>query len=72
MSHDTTQPMLRITLLALLPKDGTPMKVADLARMSGSSSRQVTDALFGDYLDGQIGFDIRTDSFSAHKQGGAL
>lgn len=64
--------MLRIVLLALLPKDGTPIKVVDLARLSGSSSRQVTEVLYPGHLDKEVEFDIHTDTFRAHKQGDAL
>ena len=64
--------MLRITLLALLPKDGSPVKVAELARQAQATADQVTNALFADYLDREIAFDIRTDTFRAIKQGEAL
>ena len=55
-----------------LAKDGTPIKVVDLARLSGSSSRQVTEVLYPGHLDKEVEFDIHTDTFRAHKQGDAL
>ncbi len=58
---------LRIALLALLPKDGTPKTVAELAAATFVDPRDVTDALFDDFLDGHLEFDVRADTFAAKK-----
>lgn len=60
---------LRIVLLALLPKDGTPRTVAELAAATASANQHVTDALFDDYLAGRIGFDVCADTFCLCPQG---
>ena len=63
---------LRIVLLALLPKDGTPKAIAELAALACVSPQDVSDALFDDYMDNRIGFDVLTDSFHDKRQGSAL
>lgn len=63
---------LRVALLALLPKDGTPVAIARLAEQTCVATKDVTDALFDDYLTGAIGFHVRTDAFFAIKQGNQL
>lgn len=66
---DTPQlPRIRIALLALLPKDGSRRTVADLAASASVSKSLVTDALFDDYMDGRLGFDVCTDSFWTIRQ----
>lgn len=62
-------PRIRIALLALLPKDGTPISVAQLASTAFVSKSHVTDALFDDYMDGRLGFDVRADKFWSIRQG---
>lgn len=54
---------LRIVLLALLPKSGEPRTVADLAAAAATTKQHVSDALFDDYMDGRLGFDVVSDSF---------
>ena len=67
--HDTPDlPRIRIALLALLPKDGTPISVAKLAATAFVSKAHVTDALFDDYMDGRLGFDVRADTFWTIRQ----
>jgi len=63
---------LRIVLLALLPKTGEPRTVAELAASAYIDKQSVSDALFDDYMDGRIGFDVVTDSFHDKRQGNAL
>lgn len=63
---------LRVVLLALLPTDGTRMTVQSLAKVAGVAPGAVTDALFSDWWTDRIGFDVRSDSFWAIKQGSAL
>ncbi|UCU92666.1 hypothetical protein [Hydrogenophaga taeniospiralis] len=63
---------LRIVLLALLPKTGEPRTVAELAASAYTDKQSVSDALFDDYMDGRIGFDVVTDSFHDKRQGSAL
>jgi hypothetical protein len=67
-----THNQLRIVLLALLPKDGGPMTVASLAKVAGVSSPAVTNALFDDWFAKRIDFDVRSDAYSAKKQGDQL
>ena len=52
--------------------DGTPVSVAQLARMAACSAPAVTEALFPAYMDGELEFNVRADTFAAKKQGGAL
>ena len=54
---------LRFTLLALLPKDGTPRTVAYLAKATGSQPGEVVDALLDHYMAGDLEFDIRADAY---------
>lgn len=63
---------LRIVLLALLPKDGEPRTVAALAAAAQTDKQSVSDALFDDYMDGRLGFDVLTDAFHNKRQGSAL
>lgn len=63
---------LRIVLLALLPKSGEPRTVAQLATSACTDKQSVSDALFDDYMDGRLGFDVVTDSFHNKRQGSAL
>ena len=61
-------PRIRIALLALLPKDGAGRTVAELAAAAFVSKSLVTDALFDDYMDGRLGFDVCTDTFWSIRQ----
>lgn len=54
---------LRIALLALLPKDGTPKTIAELARITFVKPLDVTDALFDDYMNGALDFNVQADTF---------
>lgn len=57
---------LQIALIALLPKDGTPVRVADLARAASMTEWDVTEELRGPWLDDDaIRYSVQTDSFSA-------
>lgn len=59
---------LQIALIALLPKDGTPKTVAELASDAGVSEWDVTEALRGPWMeDDCIGYSVNTDSFSAKR-----
>lgn len=69
---DANANQLRIVLLALLPKDGRPMTVQALAKAAGVAPRAVTDALFGEWTAGRLHFDVRTDTYTAQKQGDHL
>lgn len=51
-------------LLALLPKDGTPVTVCQLASTLCVSEYRVTSALFDPYLAHEIDYDIRHDAYS--------
>lgn len=59
----------RVVLLALLPKGGAPMTVAQLAQMARCSRDQVVEALLDDYLAHRVDFDVRADAFSVRRQG---
>lgn len=59
---------LRTTLLALLPKDGTPIRLAALARVAAAPAEQVIEALHDALVDRQATYDISTDSYAAQRQ----
>lgn len=63
---------LLVTLLALLPKDGTPVTVAALATAAGISQPTVTNILFDPWFAGRLGYDLRTDSYFAIRTGDTL
>lgn len=56
---------LYITLMALLPKGGTPVSVAELVRATGAAQTHVIGVLMGPYMEGRIGFCVKTDSYFA-------
>lgn len=61
---------LQTALLALLPKDGTPVTVAALAKTLAVSEYQVTTALFDPYLAYEVDFDVLADAYSAPRNPG--
>lgn len=56
---------LQVALMALLPKDCTPVTVRQLAKATAVSQYQVTTALFDPYLAHEVDYDIRADAYSA-------
>ena len=68
----STAAQLLVTLLALLPKDGTPVTVAALAAAAAVPPGVVTDTLFDTWYRGVIAFDMPSDSYSAIRTGDAL
>lgn len=56
---------LYIALMALLPKSGTPRSVAELVRATGAAQTNIVGVLMGPYMEGRIGFCIKTDSYFA-------
>lgn len=60
---------LQIALIALLPKTGERVKVAELARCAGITPQRVTAALMDPYLARMVDFDVRTDSYSLPGKG---
>lgn len=60
--------VLYVTLMALLPKDGTPLSVAELVQATGAAQTHVIGVLMGPYMAGALGFDIHTDSYFATPQ----
>ncbi len=54
---------LLVALLALLPKDGTPMTVKQLATATAVSQPTVTNVLFDTWFAKEIEFDVQTDSY---------
>jgi hypothetical protein len=54
---------LRIVLLALMPKDGTPRTVAELSDNTGANAASIVDALLDDYMAGALEFDVRADAY---------
>ena len=69
---DRTEAQLLFTLLALLPKDGTPVTVRTLATAAATSPAVVTATLFDTWYAGLIGYDMPTDTYFAHKTGDTL
>lgn len=59
----TTYNRMQVALLALLPKDGTKVTVAKLARDAGISQPAVTNELFDVWFAGAVQFDVRADSY---------
>lgn len=59
---------LRMVLLALLPKDGTPLPMATLARLAAAKSHEVFEALQAAVLQGGVTYDPSTDSYAAKRQ----
>ena len=68
----STHAQLLVTLLALLPKDGTPVTVAALATAAGISQARVTNTLFDTWYAGQVGYDMPRDSYFAIRTGDTL
>ena len=69
---ERTHAQLLFTLLALLPKDGTPITVRELAAAAATSTGWVNDTLFDTWYAGLIGFDMPTDTYFAIKTGDTL
>jgi len=63
---------LQVSLLALLPKDGTRVTVAQLARATGVSQPAVTNELFGPYMAKAVNFDVRADAYFVERTGNDL
>lgn len=59
-----TLAQLRIALLALIPKTGTPVTTADLARHAAASEEEVAEALFDPWNTGDLVFDMAADAYS--------
>ena len=56
---------LYVSLMALLPKDGTPLTVAELVQATGAAQTNVIGLLMGPYMEGRIGFCVKTDTYFA-------
>lgn len=56
------------TLLALLPKDGTPIALAALSRVVAAPAEQVVEALHDALVQGLATYDPSTDSYAAQRQ----
>jgi chromosome segregation and condensation protein ScpB len=54
---------LQAALIALLPKSGQGVKVAELAKTAAITPQQVTDALFDLYMEKVIDFDVISDTY---------
>lgn len=63
---------LRIVLVALLPKDGSPMTVSSLAAAAGVHHATVTNALYEEWFSKRVDYAVETDSYRAIKQGDGL
>lgn len=72
MSDDDYMPRplasLRTTLLALLPKDGTPIRLPALSRVASAPAELVIEAMHDALVQGQATYDISTDSYAAQRQ----
>ncbi len=69
---DARLAQLRIALLALLPKDGTPWSVASLAAAAGCTQPAVTNALHEPWHRNQVGYLREQDAYYLIKLGDAL
>jgi hypothetical protein len=58
---------VQIALIALLPKDGSQVRVAELARAVSMTEWDVTEELREPWFDGFIDYSVQTDSFSAKR-----
>ncbi len=63
---------MQISLMALLPKDGTPVTVAKLAHATAAEEDAVIHALIDPFMEGDVIFDVRADAFSARRSGNDL
>lgn len=63
---------LEVALLALLPKDGTRVTVAELMHATGEDRDAVTAAFFYAHSEGKAGFDGLSDSYFSIPQGNDL
>jgi hypothetical protein len=63
---------LQVALLALLPKDGTPMTVSRLAAATAADEGDVIHALIAPFMVGDVIFDVRADAYSARRAGNDL
>jgi hypothetical protein len=63
---------LQISLLALLPKDGTPVTVAKLAEASAADEAEVIHSLLDPFMAGDVIFDVLADAYSARRGGNDL
>lgn len=57
----------QVALIALLPKSGDRVTVADLARAASMTEWDVTEELREPWFDGYIDYDLQSDSFSAKR-----
>jgi hypothetical protein len=69
---DAQLAQLRVALLALMPKDGTPWSVASLAAAARCTQAEVTNALFDPWHTGRVGYLREQDAYYLIKQGDAL
>lgn len=65
---DVPMDTVRVTLLALLPKDGTPMATTHLAELANVPTWRVTESLTNDCMAGRLAFDHRADTFRVSKK----
>lgn len=63
MSTYLLQP-LQIALIALLPKTGEGLTVAELAKAACITPAQVTEALLMPYMEFYVDFDVTTDTYT--------
>ena len=63
---------LQVALIALLPKSGERVSVAELAKATAVTPGQVVAAMLGPYMGCAVEFDVRADSYYAPKTGNAL
>lgn len=59
---------LQVALMALLPKDSTPVTACQLARATAVSQYQVTTALLAPCLAHEVDYDIEADAYSAPRK----
>lgn len=68
----TADHLLYVTLLALLPKDGTPVSADVLALTAASTKERVAQVLAQALRTGQVRLDQEADTYAVMRQGDAL
>lgn len=63
---------LQVSLMALLPKDGSPVTVTALAKSTAAEPGDVIQALLDPFMVGDVIFDVRADAYSVRRGGNDL
>lgn len=68
----TCDEQLQVSLLALLPKGGEPVRAKALAELVAAPEQRVVEVLAAAHRAGLVRFDAAACSFAAIKHGDAL